>query len=83
MADSGRCDQNSVTHFGVDWDKVVLLLAKAIKQENADVFLEVYDNLIPSNLPPEEVKFVKQGHIFAQLVKTKLRLVHFSTVHAR
>lgn len=68
MADSGRCDQNSETHFGVDWDNVVLLLAKALKQENADVFLEVYDNLIPSNLPSKEVKFVKQGRIFIQSV---------------
>ncbi|XP_054749259.1 dentin sialophosphoprotein-like isoform X2 [Lytechinus pictus] len=60
MADSGRCDHNSLTHFGVDRNNVVLLLAKALKQENADVFLEVYDNLIPSSLPTEEIDRLKE-----------------------
>ncbi|XP_072163270.1 uncharacterized protein [Diadema setosum] len=60
MADSGRCEQISQNRFGVDKDSVVLLLAKALKEEDTEEFLEVYDNLLPNNLPSIQIDQLKE-----------------------
>lgn len=38
------------------YEPIAILLALALQEEDAETFLDVYDHVIPENLPPKEVR---------------------------